>query len=187
VSVELTELTIAELAPKLAARELSPVELTEAYLDRIGRLNEQVCAYVTVTAERARADARAAERELRAGQMRGPLHGIPIGLKDLYHTAGILTTGCSRAYLDHVPSEDAPVVSKLREAGMVMLGKLAMHELATGAADPHGPFPRARNPCDLARTPAGSSTAAMCLTMMGFNAPWRSGAGLRSHRPVAMP
>ena len=157
MSVDLTELTIAELGPKLAARELSPVELTEAYLARIGALNGRVHAYVTVTADRARSDAKTAEAELRAGLVRGPLHGIPIALKDLYNTAGITTTGCSRAYLDHVPAEDAPVVGKLREAGTVLLGKLTMHELATGAPDREGPFPPARNPWDLDRSPAGSS------------------------------
>jgi aspartyl-tRNA(Asn)/glutamyl-tRNA(Gln) amidotransferase subunit A len=174
VSGELTDLTISALAPKLAAGEVSPVEVTDAYLDRIGRLNEQVCAYVTVTAERARADAKAAEAELQAGRARGPLHGVPIALKDLYNTAGILTTGHSRAYLDNLPSEDAPVVSMLREAGTVLLGKLAMHELATGVADKDGPFPRARNPWDLDRIPAGSSSgsgaalaARLCVGSLG--------------------
>lgn len=174
MSGDLIDLTIAALAPKLAAREISPVELTEAYLDRIERLNDRVHAYVHVTAERARADARAAEAELRAGQVRGPLHGIPIGLKDLYHTAGIPTTGHSRAYLDHVPTEDAPVVTRLREAGTVLLGKLAMHELATGVADGDGPFPRARNPWNLDRQPSGSSSgsgaalaAQLCVGSLG--------------------
>src|SRR4051812_30983918 len=158
MSPDLTDLTIAELGPKLAARELSPVEVTEAYLSRIEQVDGRINAYVAVTADRARADARAAEAELLARRVRGPLHGVPIALKDLYNTAGIATTGCSRAYLDHVPAEDAVVVGKLREAGTVLLGKLAMHELATGAPDPDGPFPRARNPWDLDRMPGGSSS-----------------------------
>lgn len=154
----LTDLTIAELATRLAARELSPVEVTEAYLARIEEFNGAVHAYVLVTAERARADARAAEAEIGRGELRGPLHGIPVALKDLYNTAGIATTGCSRAYLENVPTEDAPVVTKLREAGTVLLGKLTMHELATGSPDPDGPFPPARNPWDLDRMPSGSSS-----------------------------
>jgi aspartyl-tRNA(Asn)/glutamyl-tRNA(Gln) amidotransferase subunit A len=153
-----TDLTIAELATRLASRELSPVEVTEAYLSRIEEFNGAVHAYVLVTADRARADAKAAEAEIASGELRGPLHGVPIALKDLYNTAGIATTGCSRAYLHNVPTEDAPVVEKLREAGTVLLGKLTMHELATGAPDPDGPFPPARNPWDLDRLPSGSSS-----------------------------
>jgi aspartyl-tRNA(Asn)/glutamyl-tRNA(Gln) amidotransferase subunit A len=158
MTVALTDLSIAELAPRLASRELSPVEVTEAYLDRIARVDPDVHAYVLVTADRARADAEAAEREIRGGTVRGPLHGVPVALKDLFDTAGIATTGCSRAYLDRVPSDDAFTVARLREAGSVLLGKLTMHELATGAADQDGPFPPARNPWDLARVTGGSSS-----------------------------
>src|SRR6187401_1377581 len=96
----LTDLTIAELASRLAKCEISPVELTDAYLDRIEAFNGRLHAYVLVAAESARADARAAESELRRGERRGPLHGVPIALKDLFDTAGLATTGCSRAYLD---------------------------------------------------------------------------------------
>lgn len=154
----LTDLTLAELSTKLATRELSPVEVTEAYLARIEEFDGAVHAYVTVTAERARSDALAAEAEIGRGELRGPLHGIPIALKDLCNTAGIRTTGCSRVYLENVPTEDAPVVAKLREAGTVLLGKLTMHELATGAPDADGPFPPARNPWNLDRMPSGSSS-----------------------------
>src|SRR5687768_18537405 len=99
----LTDLTIAEIGTRLANREVSPVELTQAYLTRIEQVDDRVHAYVQVTADRARADARAAEAELRRGEVRGPLHGVPIALKDLFDTAGIATTGCSRAFLDRVP------------------------------------------------------------------------------------
>ncbi len=158
MSVDLTDFTIAELGPKLASRELSPVEVTDAYLRRIDQIDGRVHAYVHVSADRARADARRAEAEIASGELRGPLHGVPIALKDLFDTAGIPTTGCSRAFLDRVPDEDGVVVAKLREAGTILLGKLTMHELATGAPDLDGPFPPARNPWDLDRMPSGSSS-----------------------------
>ncbi|MCC7367544.1 MAG: amidase [Chloroflexi bacterium] len=154
----LTELTIAELAAGFAARELSPVEVTDAYLTRIEEHNAALHAYVLVTAERARADALAAEAAFGRGEVHGPLQGVPIALKDLYETAGIPTTGNSRAYLDYVPRADGAVVGKLAEAGAIFLGKLVMHELATGAPDLDGPFPPARNPWDLDRMPSGSSS-----------------------------
>ena len=192
----LTDLTIAELATGFAARELSPIEVTEAYLSRIEEFDGAVHAYVLVTAERARADARTAEAELQRGEVRGPLHGVPLALKDLYNTAGIATTGCSRAYLENVPTEDAPVVARLREAGSVLLGKLTMHELATGIPDGEGPFPPARNPWDLDRMPSGSSSgsgaglaARLCAGSLGSDtggsirgpAAW---CGIVGHKPT---
>ena len=107
MSTDLTTLTIAESAAKLAAREVSSAELTEAYLGRIERLNPAINAFVTVTADRARGDAATADREIAAGNYRGPLHGIPIGLKDIYETAGVPTTGHSKVMQDHVPKADA--------------------------------------------------------------------------------
>jgi aspartyl-tRNA(Asn)/glutamyl-tRNA(Gln) amidotransferase subunit A len=100
--------------------------------------------------------------------VRGPLHGIPLGLKDLFDTAGIPTTGCSRAFLDRVPAADAPVVRMLREAGAVIVGKLTMHELATGAPDPDGPFPPACNPWDVERMPSGSSSGSASAVAAGL-------------------
>ncbi len=196
MSTHLTELTIAELGPLLARRELSPVELTDAYLDRIERVDDALHAYVLVTADRARADARAAEAELLRGSVRGPLHGVPIALKDLYDTEGIATTGCSRAYLDRVPAADGVVVAKLRDAGTILLGKLTMHELATGWPDALGPFPPARNPWDVARLPSGSSSgsgaavaASLCAGSLGSDtggsirgpAAW---CGIVGHKPT---
>ena len=159
---DLCYLSIAELGRRLAARELSPVELTEAYLRRIEALDSKVHAFITLTPERALDDARRAEQMLGRGgassslsQVSGPLHGIPIALKDLYDTAGIRTTAHSRVYLDRVPTEDAVTTARLRQAGAVLLGKLALHEFATGAPDQDGPFPPARNPWDLERQPSG--------------------------------
>ena len=108
-STDLTELSIEEAGRRIAARTLSPVDLTGAYLDRIEALNPRINAYITILAEQALAQARALEAELAAGRNRGPLHGIPIALKDNIDTAGILTTAASAVYADRVPTEDAPV------------------------------------------------------------------------------
>ena len=152
----------------IAAGSISPVEITDAYLARIEALDERLHAFVFVTAEQARAEARHAETELRQGNSHGPLHGVPLALKDLFDTAGVATTGCSRAFLDRVPNADAVVVAKLREAGAVLLGKLTMHELATGTADPDGPFPPARNPWDVDRMPSGSSSGSATAVAAGL-------------------
>ena len=155
--LDLCGLTIARAARGLRASELSPLELTEAYLRRIERLNPRVNAYITITAERALADARRATEEFAAGKIRGPLHGIPIGLKDLYETAGIRTTGGAKIHADHVPAQDCPVARKLREAGSVLLGKLNTHEYAYGVTTNNPHFGPTRNPWDLERIPGGSS------------------------------
>ena len=117
-------LSVAEAASLIAAKRISPVELTRAYLDRIERLNGTLHAYVRVLHDAALAAARAAEAEILAGRYRGPLHGIPIGLKDIYDTAGIPTEGGSKSCLGRVPAKDATTTRLLKEAGVVMLGKL---------------------------------------------------------------
>ncbi len=171
---DLTEISIAEVGRRIAARTLSPVDLTRAYLARIEALNPRVNAYITVLADEALAQARALEAELAAGRNRGPLHGIPIALKDNIDTAGILTSAASEVYANRIPTEDAPVVSLLRDAGAVLLGKLNMHEFAYGgtcAVTHYGPV---RNPWDLDYTPGGSSggsaaavAARMCAAALG--------------------
>ncbi|MFN8523546.1 MAG: amidase [Chloroflexota bacterium] len=193
---DLCFLSIAEAAGRLAKGSLSAVELTKAYLDRIAAVDTRVHAFVTLTVVRALADAERADRERRSGQGRGPLHGIPIALKDLLDTAGIRTTGHSRVFHHRVPDVDAHAVGLLREAGTVLLGKLAMHELATGAPDPEGPFPPARNPWDLERMPSGSSSgsgaalaAGLCAGALGSDtggsirgpAAW---CGIVGHKPT---
>ena len=157
-SNELCYLTIAEAADLIRDGELSPVELTRAFLDRIDRLDPTLNAYITILHEGALADARKAEAELLAGEYRGPLHGIPIALKDLYDTAGIRTTASSRVMKDRVPTEDATTTAKLKAAGAVLLGKLAMHEFALGGPDPTCGFPLAKNPWNLDHMPGGSSS-----------------------------
>lgn len=161
-------LTIAEAAKKIAARQLSPVELTQAYLQRIDALEPQVNAFITLTADRALDQARVAEREIAAGHLRGPLHGIPFGLKDLYATAGILTTGHSRVCANHVPTEDAATVAKLYGAGALLVGKLSTCEFAHGAPAFDAPWPPARNPWNAAHFTGGSSSGSGAAVAAGF-------------------
>jgi aspartyl-tRNA(Asn)/glutamyl-tRNA(Gln) amidotransferase subunit A len=169
-----TELTIGDAAGRIRSRQLSPVELTRAYLARIERLNPKINAYITVMADEALAQARALEAELAAGRSRGPLHGIPIGLKDNIDTAGIRTTAASALFADRVPKEDAAIVTKLREAGAVFLGKLNMHEFAYGGTSAVTHFGPVHNPWNLEYSPGGSSggsaaavAARLCAAALG--------------------
>ncbi len=150
-------MTIREAAQALREHQISSVELTGAALVRIERLEGKLRAFITVTADRALSRARAADRALAAGEDRGPLHGIPIAVKDLFATRGIRTTGGSLLYKDFVPDYSATVVERLEAAGAVMLGKLNQHELAYGitSANPH--FGAVANPWNLAHSPGGSS------------------------------
>ncbi len=154
---ELTALGLSDASRLLRTRALSPVELTTAYLERIERLDPRLNAFITITAESALAQARAAEAELMRGTMRGPLHGIPIALKDLIDTAGVRTTGGSALYADRVPTRDAEVAGRLLAGGAVLLGKLNQHELAYGASSVIGHFGPVLNPWDSGRTAGGSS------------------------------
>lgn len=138
--------TIAELAPQLMNRKLSPVELTEAILARIETVDAAVNAYITVMGEQALDRARQAEAEIMQGNYRGPLHGIPVGLKDLIYTKGVRTTAGSRVLRDFVPVFDATVVTKLQRAGAVVIGKHNMHEFAAGATNQNAHYGDARNP-----------------------------------------
>ena len=146
-----------EAGELLRARKASSVELTTVALARIDRYNPEWRAFLTVTGERALEQARRADDELAAGKDRGPLHGIPVAVKDLFLTRGVTTTGGSRIYENFVPDHDAAVVEKLEAAGAVMLGKLNMHELAYGitSANPH--FGAVRNPWNVQHSPGGSS------------------------------
>ena len=171
---ELCYLTMREAGQLLKRRELSPVELTRAFLDRIEALDGKLQAYITVLPQLAMAAARTAEAEMLRGEYRGPLHGIPIALKDLYDTKGIRTTASSRVMADRVPSEDATTTARLEAAGSILLGKLAMHEFALGGPDPTCGFPLARNPWNLAHIPGGSSSgsgaavaAGLCMGSLG--------------------
>lgn len=157
-ATELHFLTIAEAAKLIERRALSPVELTRAFLDRIAAIDPQLNAYLLVTAEAALQAARAAEAEIMTGHYRGPMHGIPFALKDIYCTAGIRTTSHSRTRADYEPDFDATTVAKLRLAGGVMLGKLSTHEFAHGGPSFDLPWPPARNPWNREHFTGGSSS-----------------------------
>jgi aspartyl-tRNA(Asn)/glutamyl-tRNA(Gln) amidotransferase subunit A len=143
---------VRETAARLRSGELSSPELVELVLARIGRTDGEVQAYTTVAADAARRDAEEAERELRSGRDRGPLHGLPVSIKDLIDTKGIRTTYGSAIFRNHIPAEDAAVVRRLKDAGAVIVGKTNTHEFALG-----GVTPPTRNPFDVTRIPGGSS------------------------------
>jgi aspartyl-tRNA(Asn)/glutamyl-tRNA(Gln) amidotransferase subunit A len=173
-SDDLTKLSIEDAGRRIAAGDLSPVELTQAYLDRIESVDPQVSSFITVLADEALADARRSADELARGRRRGPLHGIPLGLKDNIDTAGIRTTAASAVYADRVPTEDAECVRKLRDAGAIFLGKLNMHEFAYGGTSAVTHYGPVHNPWDLAHHPGGSSggsgaavAARLCAAALG--------------------
>lgn len=168
------QLTILEAARLFRAKKLSPVELTQDCLKRIERLNPNLNAFITITAEFALDEARRAESEILRGQSRGPLHGIPIALKDLVDTAGVRTTAASRLFNDRVPTQDAELVRRLKVAGAVFLGKLNMHEFAYGGSSVTSYFGAVHNPWNLAYSPGGSSggsaaavATGLCLAAIG--------------------
>jgi aspartyl-tRNA(Asn)/glutamyl-tRNA(Gln) amidotransferase subunit A len=161
-------LSLAQAARAIKAKRVSPVELTNACLARIERLDPQLKAFVTVTEERARAEAREAERAIAAGDWRGPLHGIPVGLKDVFETKGVATTANSYQLIDHIPARDSAVAERLRKCGVVMLGKLACHEFAFAAPSWDVPRPPARNPWEITRFTGGSSSGTAAAVGAGM-------------------
>ena len=172
--MELTYLTIGEAASLISRGELSPVELAQAHLERIQRLQPRLNSFITITAEAAMTSARLLKDEVLAGKWRGSLHGIPLALKDLYETAGVRTTHGSTFNASYVPDADAWVVNKLSAAGTVLLGKTNMHEIALGVTNVNPHYGPARNPWDLEHVTGGSSggsaaalAAGMCMTSLG--------------------
>src|SRR5579863_10254519 len=149
--------SIGEASELLRKRELSPVELTKNCLQRIETLNPVLNAFITVTVEQALAQARAAEAEISRGHWRGPLHGIPLGLKDLIDTAGVRTTAASALFKDRLPAADAEVVRRLKNAGAVFLGKQNLHEFAYGGSSMISYYGEVRNPWNPACIAGGSS------------------------------
>ncbi len=168
MSSDLHHLTIAQAADLIRTRRLSPVELTEALLKRIEALEPQVNAFITLTQSGARRQAQEAEREIAQGHYRGPLHGVPFALKDIYDTRGILTSGGSRVGIDNVPREDATTTRKLLDAGAILLGKLQTHEFAHGGPSFDLPWPPARNPWNLEHFTGGSSSGSGAALAAGF-------------------
>jgi aspartyl-tRNA(Asn)/glutamyl-tRNA(Gln) amidotransferase subunit A len=161
-------LTIAAASKLIADKQLSPVELTRACLDRVAKLDATLHSFLLVTEERALADARAAEARMMAGTLKSPLDGIPIGHKDIYNTAGIRTTAHSRLLEHNVPTEDCVVVSKWAAAGTVLMGKLATHEFAIGGPSFDLPWPPARNPWNPDHFTAGSSSGTGAAVAAGL-------------------
>jgi aspartyl-tRNA(Asn)/glutamyl-tRNA(Gln) amidotransferase subunit A len=171
---DLEDLTITEISPRIKTGEISPVELTNLFLERIERLNPVLNAFTTVLLDSARAEAKAAEKEIRNGKYRSPLHGIPISIKDNLATTGVRTTGGSKILSDWKPDFDATVVTRLKAAGAINLGKNNMHEWALGGTTINPYFGTTRNPWDITRIPGGSSggsaaavAATMCLASIG--------------------
>jgi aspartyl-tRNA(Asn)/glutamyl-tRNA(Gln) amidotransferase subunit A len=168
MTTDLNFITIREAAELIESKKLSPVELVRAKLERIEALNPQLDAFVTLTAELALEQAAKAEAEIAAGKYAGPLHGMPFGLKDIYNTAGILTSGQSRTFSDNIPTSDATTTAKLYAAGAVLMGKMTTHEFAHGGPSFDLPWPPARNPWNPEHFTGGSSSGSGAAVAAGF-------------------
>jgi aspartyl-tRNA(Asn)/glutamyl-tRNA(Gln) amidotransferase subunit A len=168
VEEPLTSLSLAEASALVRGGKLSPTELTRACLARIEALDSKLNAFITVTADLALTAARQAEAEIRRGEWRGPLHGIPIALKDLVDTEGVLTTAGSRVFAERVPGQDAEIVRRLKAAGAVLLGKLNMHEFAYGGSTVVSAFGAVHNPWALGRSAGGSSAGSAAAVAAGL-------------------
>src|SRR5215470_3922388 len=167
MSEDLCYQSVSELSKQIASKKLSPVELTQAYLERADSINEKLKTVITLTRETALARAAQAEKEIKSGKIRGPLHGIPYALKDLFDTKGIRTTWGSIIFKDRVPDRDATCVEKLNNAGAILLAKLTMSEFAGGSTRSNlVPFPH--NPWKLDRTTSGSSSGSGASTAAGM-------------------
>jgi aspartyl-tRNA(Asn)/glutamyl-tRNA(Gln) amidotransferase subunit A len=169
---ELTDLTLAEASSRIRQRTVTPTNLTEACLARIEKYNPQLNAFITVMKDQALAQAHDLDAEQRSGKLRGPLHGIPIGLKDLFDTAGVRTTAASAVFADRIPTEDAEVTRRLKSAGAIIIGKLNMHEFAYGATSVPSHYGPVHNPYALDRIAGGSSggSAAAVAARLCFGA-----------------
>ena len=165
---DLAFLTLAEASALIQSRQLSPVEYVEALIQRTETFDSQLHAYITPTFDRARHQAKHVEHEIAAAQYRGPLHGIPFALKDIYDTQGIRTSGHSKVCRERVPEADATTTRKLYEAGAILMGKLATHEFAHGGPSFDLPWPPARNPWNLTRFTGGSSSGSGAAVAAGL-------------------
>jgi aspartyl-tRNA(Asn)/glutamyl-tRNA(Gln) amidotransferase subunit A len=165
---DLRSLSLLEVAELVHKKTVSPVELTHACLKRIERLNPSLNAFITVMADSALAEAQEAESEVQRGKWRGPLHGIPIALKDLFDTAGVRTTAGSGVFKDRIPTEDAEVVRRLKVAGAVLMGKTNMHEFAYGGTSVISYFGAVHNPWDLSYIAGGSSGGSAAAVATGL-------------------
>ncbi len=182
MSEELSLRPIAELAPLIRSKQISPVELFDDVLKRIHQLQPKLNSFITITEQEGRRAATEAEAEIRKGHYRGPLHGIPISIKDLFATRGVRTTAGSKVLGNWVPDYDATAVARLHQAGMVMVGKTNMHEFAYGVTNDNPHYGPARNPWDATRVPGGSSggsgaavASSQCIASLGSD----SGGSIR--------
>jgi aspartyl-tRNA(Asn)/glutamyl-tRNA(Gln) amidotransferase subunit A len=166
--VNTMELTITRLARHIRRRRLSPVDLTRSLLSRIEHLDPHLNSFITVTPDLALAQAKRAEKEISRGRYRGPLHGIPVCLKDLFYTAGILTSGGSKILDGFIPGENAPVVDRLFEAGAVLLGKTNLHEFAYGPTSINPHYGAVHNPWSVDRMAGGSSGGSAAAVAAGL-------------------
>ena len=167
-TTDLAYLSIQEAANLIAARHVSPLDLTDACIARAEALDGELHGYLTPTFKTAREEARAATEAIAAGHSLGPLHGIPFAIKDLYETAGVRTTGGSRLREEYVPAEDAETVARLKQAGAVMLGKLNLHEWAMGGTNVNVFFPTPKNPWDPRKIVGGSSGGSALALAAGY-------------------
>ena len=168
------ELSLVGLSRRVRRKEISPVEIVRKTLERIDRLGSRLNSYITVMGGQAEAEARAAEREIQKGNYRGPLHGLPIAVKDIFDTRGVRTTAGSKILGERVPDHDASVVARLRKAGAVLIGKTNMHEFSYGVTSDNPHYGPVRNPWDPKRIPGGSSggsgaavAASLCAAALG--------------------
>lgn len=164
----LSGLTLADASARIRTRDVSPTELVNACLSRIDIYNPKLNAFITIARERALTEAKALEAEQRAGKLRGPLHGIPIALKDNIDTAGLRTTAASAVFDDRVPAEDAEVTRRLKAAGAVVIGKANLHEFAMGGTSATSYYGPVRNPWALERNPGGSSGGSAAAVAAGL-------------------
>jgi aspartyl-tRNA(Asn)/glutamyl-tRNA(Gln) amidotransferase subunit A len=167
-AADLPWLSLTEAARLVREKKISPVELTRRCLERIERLNPKLNAFITITAEPALEQAREAEAEIQRGRWKGPLHGIPIALKDLFDTAGVRTTAASAVFKDRVPAQDSEIVRRLKAAGAVLLGKLNMHEFAYGGSSVVSFFGPVRNPWSTEHMAGGSSSGSAAALAAGL-------------------
>src|SRR5918992_3994984 len=165
---ELCYLSLRSLGTLMQRRELSPVEATETVLDRVEKFDRQLNSFITPLRDQAMAQARAAEREILDGHYRGPLHGIPIAAKDLFYTKGIRTTAGSKILSDFKPAYDATVITRLHDAGVILIGKLNMHEFARGATNASSLVGACYNPWDTLRVSGGSSGGSAAAVAAGL-------------------
>jgi aspartyl-tRNA(Asn)/glutamyl-tRNA(Gln) amidotransferase subunit A len=165
---ELCYLSLRSLATLIQRQEVSPVEATQAVVDRVEKFDRQLNSFITLWPEQALAQAHAVEQEIHDGRYRGPLHGVPIAVKDLYYTKGLRTTAGSKVLSDFVPAYDATVIARLREAGAILIGKLNMHEFARGATNASSLVGACYNPWDTLRVSGGSSGGSAAAVAAGL-------------------